>query len=544
MDSEAQAALQPLLSAWLADPGMPDTLRPLIQAVSSPRGQWQTFVAGSMTSGLMGAGALGFLTNELAPVVNRAIASNPHGLLSPSDAAAAVAMGIQRGVDYQFDAAAQGLDNNRFRTLVDLHRALPPLTALQDLVNRGQYTLDGATGTLVRQGFTPDDASRMMALRHLHLTPQEAAAAWNRSIVSTDEGRAIAALSGMSGQDYDRLTELGGEPLAMEELLFAYRRGIIGEDRLRRGFVQGPVRNEWFDVFKTLRHVPMSISDALEAAVKGHLSEADAARITEQNGLDPSQFAPLMASQGSPPGPQAMLDYLNRGLMSEAEVTQGLRESRLNNKYIPMLLRSRFETMPPETVRLMYARGAMSREDALHRLQARGYNPEDAAIVLNGASAHKIQAQRDLTVSQVVQLYSQRLIAQSDATAMLDALGFDLGESGYILALADLARLQRLSSAAITRVRAAYVSNRIDSTQAINTLDRLGIPPDGRDDLMTVWDLERDTPTRSLTLAQLQQAYRRGIIDQGTFLSRLVGMGYAQEDAQIILDLTPAPTGA
>lgn len=543
MDSEAQAALSPVLGPLANDPDLPAHLRPLLGAVAAPHGQWQTFVAGSTTGALMGAGVLGFLTNELAPAINRAIASNPHGVLSPTDAAAAVALNIQRGVDYAFDAAAQGLDANRFRTLVDLHRAFPAPSVLQDLVNRNLYTVEGASGTLIRQGYTPDDANRIMALRRLHLTPQEAAAAWNRNIVSTDEGRDIAALAGMPAQDFDRLTELGGEPLAMQELLFAYRRGLIGEDRLNRGFVQGPVRNEWYDVFKALRYLPMPTGDALEAATKGHLTVDAARAIAQQNGLEPAHFDPLLESQGNPLGPEKMIDLWNRGIMSAAQVEQGIRESRVNNKYIPWFMASRFEVMPPETVRLMYQRGAMSKEDALRRLQERGYTAQDAAIILTGASAHKTRATRDLTVSQVTELYAQRLIAKADAATMLGALGFETDESDWILALADLARVRRLTSAVVARVRAAYVANRIDSTGASHLLDAAQVPPDARDDLLAVWDLERATPTRSLTLAQVQQAYRRGLFDQAAFVARLVGMGYAPEDADVIVKLTPAPAG-
>jgi hypothetical protein len=505
-------------------------------------GQWQTLLAGTATGAAMGGGILDLITNEFAPAIQALLYNDPNMLLAPTDAAAAVARGI---IDYpagELEAGKGAISPARFKTLWELNRGIPSPEELRELTNRGLLNEADAQHAIERGGLDGRWSQSLMALRHALLSPEQLAALVTFGVLSEAAAAKMAAQSGTSAEDFHLLVLGNGQPPSSEELLFAYRRGIIDKARLLKGITQGPIRNEWFDVIESLGQVPMSTADAVEASIQGHLSKGEAQKIAAQNGLLPAQFEPLWQTAGSPPGGQEMLHWLNRGLMTEAEVRQGLTESRLKPKYVDLLIRSRAALPPMTTIRSAFAKGAITHVRALKLLSEHGYSAEDADMILAAAHAEKTATIRHLTESQVVELYTDRAIGQGDAHDMLSALGYDDTDIAWILEIADLKRTRAHVSAALSKIRSEYVGRHIDENGAQGAMDVLLIPPDQRDDLLALWDIERSVVTKQLTLAQATAAFKRGIIGQGDFTDRVAAMGYAAADVQILLALA-APAG-
>ncbi len=542
MDAEAGAALGPWLQRLLNTGQVPDSLRPLLTVIAKPDGQWTMFAAGSATGAVMAGGLGALLTNELGPAIADVVETNPNIPISVSDIANAAVRDIPVQYPHEREARRQGIRGTRFNALVELNKARPTPDVIATLYNRGVITRERAEFLLRRNGYDDADREAILALRHAIPTPAELAEMTVRGIIPQGDARALAVQSGVSHEDFDRLALLAGEPPAIQELLFAWRRGFISEARLRHGIEQSRVRNEWIDVVEKSGTVPMSTSDAITAAVKGHLTPDAARTIAHQNGLIPDQFDTLLATAGNPPGVQEMLSWWRRGLMTEEQVVQGIRESHLNNKYIP-LIKAASEALPPLTsIRAMVRHGTITVQRGLDLLAKHGYAPDIAAALLNAASAAKTQTQRDLSVSQVLTLHTDRALSDVDATAILTGFGYDESEIGWLLLLSTFQRLRRFEQAALNRISRSYVTGVIDVTQASGALDGLQVTPDARDDLIALWDEERATPTKSLTSAQVAQAVVRGYLTHEEGVSRLIGQGYAADDADIVLNLAlPKP---
>lgn len=537
VSDEVRSVMGPLWKQMLDDPDVPDDFKPLLKALATQRGQAWAWIAGTATGAAMAGGLVNLLSNALNPVIFKAIQAAPHNVLSPDVAATLAQRGLASGFDPYYDSSANGIDRDRYNSLQRLVQARPSPTQIMDFINRNSVTLDGARAMLRLQGYGQSDIERILGLRHVPLSPDILAQMWNRDIVNTQEGRARSEFQGVSSADFDKLTLLGGEPPAPQELLLAWRRGIIDEKDVNRALVQGPLRKEWIGVIKSLQWEPLPISEAADAVNQGHMSLSAARKVARINGVKDDDFDVVLANAGLPPGPQETLDWVNRGLITEAQGLQALYESRIKNSWVPTYMKSRHETMPPETVRLMYSRGAITAADASRRLQMRGYSAADAAIILDGASAEKTASSRDLTQAQIRELYTDRAIGRDDASAWLQTLGYEADEAVWILELADLQRVRRFFTAATNRVRAAYVAGRVDVNDASALLDRVGIPADQRDDMLDLWDIERDTTSKALTPAQVVSAVKKGIIDVAAGMRRLVGQGYAADDAAILLEL-------
>lgn len=532
---EIKSTMGPLWQRFAQDEDTPEGLRATFQALATETGQAWGFIGGLATSTVLGGGLMDIIINEMNPLTHKVISLNPHGVLTISDAAQAIVRGLGSNVDLEFDMAAQGLDENRRQTVINLTEASMPPGEVNELMRRNIITTQEGAQLLQRLGFRPVDIPRMLELRHIPLSPADAAAAWARSSIDEAKSDEYGIKGGVSKEDMRILRDLAGQPPSPEELLFAWRRGIIDEDDVTRGIVQGPIRNEWIPVIKALQWMPLSPSEAADAVNQGHMDLAKAQQVAKESGVTAEDFAVIVANAGIPPGPQEALDWVNRGYITEQQFREAFLESRIKNKYIDLYLRSRFEVMPPETIRLMVSRGALTKEEGLSRLQQRGYTPEDAAIIIDGASAEKTQGSRNLTVAQVLELRSDALISDEDALGMLEAAGYDPDEAVWVTQLADLRRVSGFVRAAINRTKASYVAGRLSEVDAGGILDQLGLPPEYKEDAFALWDLERTTVTKGLTTAQVVSAVKKGFLSLEEGLGRLTGQGYATEDAQILL---------
>lgn len=537
VSDELRSVMGPIWRAAAEDTETPEELRPLFRALGTQRGQAWAWIAGTATGAAMGGGLMNLLTNALNPVVLPLIAAAPHGILSPSDAAAVWRAGLSRKFNALHDSRSGGIDDDRFTALVELGRPLPTVDELRAMLNRGDIAEGAAVDVLRRYGYAQAHHADLLGLRRTDHSAPEIAAMWNRGIVDTGTANSLAARVGVNTTQMRRLLELGGEPPAPAELLLAWRRGIVTEAQVDRALRQGPLRFEWIPVIKSLQWQPLTVTEAADAVNQGHMDEQAARKVARENGVRDADFDVIVANAGIPPGPQEALDWVNRGLLTEQGFRSIFLESRIKNKYIDLYLKSRHETMPPETVRLMYSRGAMAADDALRRLQQRGYSREDAAIILDGASAEKTQADRNLTVAQIRDLYAERLISRDDALAMLGAAGYESGEAEFVIELAELARLRRFATAATNRIKSGYIAGHLSELDTQSRLDALGMPPDFKDDVLALWDIERSTVTRGLTTAQIVAAVKRGFLDPDDGMARLTGQGYSPDDALILLRL-------
>lgn len=532
---ELGGTIGPVWARVAEHPDTPEWMRTTGLFLANPRGQGGSIVAGIGAGILMGGGLADLITNELAPAIGSLIALNPHGIFTPADAAVMAARGLAPYGMLVDDAMRGGLGQERFQQLVAANSTYPTLEEALALYNRRIIDRSTMETLLVRLGYSHDMIQLLAQLHHVPLTAEQLASMWARSIVTMDEGAGLAAATGTDAEDFRRLTELAGQPPAPEILYLAYRRGIIDAERLERGIVQGPIRNEWFDVLQAVQFHSMTPEQAAGAVTQGHMTVDRGQSIAKEYGLDPEDFATLIETAGLPPGIEFAGEAYNRGFISDAEFGAMFLESRIKNRYLPLLRQMRTRLLPQETARSLLAKGVITQEHCMTVLLGHGFSPEDAAALIAGSLVEKGAATRDLSLSQTLGLYEEREISAEIATEMLLALGFDDGEAALILLLTDTKRLRAYRNAVITKIRSGVVAGLLEETEAVQAMDAIGVPPERRNDLLVLWDIEKTTVTRNLTPAQLVTAAKKQLLSVGQVLSRLVGQGYSSEDARVLL---------
>lgn len=526
--------------------GTPE-LKRLFSSLGTERGQAWAWIGGTATGAAMGGGLVNLLTNELNPVILPLIAANPHGILSPTDAAMAALKGLDGPPTWHDEARKGGIDQNRFDALVELNRPHMTPSELAESMNRSGLHYDLASKLMKRHGYEKWEADLLLTMRHFILSPEILAQMWNRDIVDDQQGEYLAGKSGMSPEDFRRMTELGGEPPDTTSLILAWRRGIITEAQVDRALVQGPIRKEWIPVIKGLQEEPLSPSDTASAVTQGYITPEEGARRAALFGINAEDFRLIVESAGLPPGLEFAGEARNRGLITEAEWESMFLESRIKNRYIPLMAKMRVNLIPAETVRMMYRLGVYPRDAARTTLQGHGYTTVDAEAMLALEDIRSTEGTKELSASQVVGLYLDELVSRETALQMLTASGYGNEEAEWRLAMADVDKMRRYVNAVVSKVRSAYVGSRIPVNDAISLLDQAGVAATQRDAMIDLWDIERDIVTSQLTTAQIQSALKKGFITSSGAYDRFLGRGYAPEDASILVRLAggdaPASSG-
>lgn len=538
VSDEVRAAMGHVFQRIASSPDTPADLVPLFHHLANTRGQAFGWIGGAATGAAMSSGLGDLLTNSLAPVISTLIAENPNAYLSPEQSASIAARGISADWDNQHEAARRGVSGDRFRLLQRLGQRDLAEQSVLELFNRGVLSTDEAQAELVKGGMSHESARKLVTLAKVPLSPQEAAQAWARNLVSDQLVHLSARTAGMTNEDADVLMGLAGEPPPTEALIEAWRRGIITEQDFDRGIIQGPIRNEWIATIKALFEAVLSPQEAAAAVTQGHLTMEQALAKAKLSGVTPEDFAIIVDNAGLPPGVQFALDAMNRGVVTKEQFTAMFLESRIKNKYIDLMLAMSRQLIPAETVRIAYRLGAYPREKALETLGAHGYSVADAESLLALEDIRAREGTKELTRAQLMSLFGDDIITEAEASSMLADMGFDPIEVQWMIALEEGNKVRRFVNALVTRVRNAYVQGTMEADEAIQILTGAGIGATQRDNLLSLWDLERQSLTAQLTAAQIVAAIKKGLLDRAEGKDRLIARGYTERDAEILISLS------
>lgn len=531
--------LAPMLhDAIAANPDMDPRIKDYLTRTASGQHQLQA-VAGHLAMAGAGSVLSTLLSNELAPFGYAIVSANPHLRLDAPTAAAARAIGTFTADDAYAESAAQGYNSVRADVLHDLAVAVPDSATIGQLVNRGQLSDVDAMFWIQRGGYGPSLHRPLLSLREEVLSPADAALAVLRSEITAAAGAAKAALSGVTAEDFATLVANTGEPLGLQSLAEALRRGFIDEPTFLRGVAQSRVRNEWGPVALALRYEPMSTADAVTGVVQNHLSAAAAATIADQNGLAPGQVVTLIENAGEPLSRTELEQLYNRGEIDQATVEQGLRESRLKDKYVPDAFALHVRLPEPRQVVAMVSHGVLTHDQAAALLVQYGFSAEVAGQLIAEGTATRLGAHKDLTIGEIRQLYVDGVFSRDQAVSYLQLLGYDATLAGFLISSWDLIAAGQLTRQVVGAVRGRYVAHKLDWPAAAALLTAEGIPADAQDRYQAAWTIERDARVATLSEAQIVHAHKTNLISGQDAHDRLAGLGYSDDDINILLGVAP-----
>lgn len=533
-----------ILAPVLTSEDIPADVRAMFGRAVSGRHQWLSMIVGAGASVALGGGLSALFSNLFAKPVRGYNSLNPNLQPDVGTVAQLDAKGLIGHSAGTFAARGDGFDATWYDRLVGLNAQYPSPETIIQLVQRGYITENTAENWLNVQGVQPGVSASFLRLQRTLLSPADAALAEVRGHLPHKAAAGIAEEAGITGHDYGVLRDNTAQPLTLTAVVELWRRGAVSEADLERAIHESTVDDSWTDAIKQLGIVPPSPDIALQAYLEGQVPEAEARRRYKEGGGDPSWFDSDYDTRGSAPSPVELGDMANRGIIpwngqgpKATTFQQGFLEGPWRNKWRGPMRKLAEYLPPPRTVTAMYHEGSLTRKEANDLLVKQGLTAHLAAAYTQSGSNQKTAGQRDLAVSTIMDLYRDQAIGKQDAKGFLTDLGYDGDEADFILLVSDLRRVQRYTETAIRTIHTQYTNHSITQLNASDKLDHLGVPSGQRDQLLQLWDLERQARVETLTATQIRQAFEHDLISRDDAVQRLVNKGYSRGDAGIFVQL-------
>ncbi|MGH3571183.1 MAG: hypothetical protein ACRDUW_05040 [Pseudonocardiaceae bacterium] len=378
------------------------------------------------------------------------------------------------------------------------------------------------------------------------LPPADAADGVVRGRWDDGTGFSFARSSGVTAETFRNMVALVGEPPPLDEMRDLWKRGDLDYSALAEMFKFSRVRDDYFEEWVRASYHTMSGADAIEGRLKGVIDDATARDLFTQAGGLASQYDWILALAGNPIGVQQALNLWNHRLISEDKVTEVILHSRINPIFEPIAKLMRHRFLAPFQVSQALKAGGATAAEATQWLLDDGYPADQVAAIVREGSATKVAKHKDLTESQITELYDSGLFSHDDATQHLVALGYDPGETDFILAVYDQRRELTMAQAAVNQVRKVYLARRIDDAAALAMLGSLGVDATAQQNYLAIWKVEQESELKELTMAQVGSAFKKGLMTDTEAMFRWAVMGYSPADTAVLLGEYggPPPAGS
>lgn len=415
---------------------------------------------------------LGYLVNQLEEDV----------VLDPAGLADAVVRHVRTFTSAAGEAHASGINDSRFKELVDLAGEPPAMQQVLEWWRRGFITF-GEPGPTKANVANAIATSRVYTywttvIKKAQFVPPSVAEAVNaklRNQISEDEAIGLAYFAGLgtpsltapSGHDtsdtaraFKVLLDTAGRPPAVGELLTLWRRGLI-----------------------------------------------------ESGDLTPATATP------TPNG---------------LTFAQGILEGDTKDKWLPKYAEL-FTQYPSEYyVHMMLKTGQITKTTAISLLKKLGYTTTVVNGIIGSGVASSTAAYKGLTESIIADLYTAQAIDKTEAKTLLLQIGDNPSVVTFILEYLDLKRILKFVNSAITKVATQFVNGKITKNQASAALSRLGVPSTQVTTLLATWQIEKTTVVKLPTESQYVDAYKYGVISATEALAGLESIGYTPYDAWLV----------
>lgn len=228
-----------------------------------------------------------------------------------------------------------------------------------------------------------------------------------------------------------------------------------------------------------------------------------------------------------------MLHRLRPGT-TDNPFTEADLETMLTVADIPAFFRDRLKEVGyyPLTrvdVRRMYGLGVLDRDEVKANYLDLGYNDLNAERMTEFTVRFEKQEQRDLTRSVIVSAYERKVMPRGEAYSALQDIGYDDDDADLFLLIADTKLIEQTMKAELDRLEFLFVEGMITETDVYTELGRFNLSADQQHHLFTQWTISRLKKISLATKSELEDLYKRDIIDRDAFKEGLIKRRYDEE---------------
>ncbi len=411
---------------------------------------------------------------------------------------------------------------------------------IQELHRRGEITEEEARRRLAQQGFSEDSISYILKLEKRLLSPGEVRSLYWWGTITREQAIEYLKRAGYTEQDAARTLDTSWATPDIATIREGYLRGKFTEEEVDTLLARAGIREEERDAIKSLFWVLPTVSDLIRMAVREVFTPEIRERFgldedypeafdhyAKQVGLAPEWARAYWAAHWELPSLQMGYEMLHRGVITREELELLLRAQDVMPFWRDKLIAISYSPFTRVDIRRMYQVGVLSKEDVFRAYKDIGYDDWHAQKLTEFTLMGAAEEERDLTKTDILGGYRERMISREEAVSALVKMGYDEEEANFYLDREDY-KAEKERRDTITKIwKELYITRRVSQNDVIRALSEINLPASQIDNLISTWDAEREAQLRTPTLSDLRRYYKKGIIDETTFRQELEVLGFS-----------------
>lgn len=224
-----------------------------------------------------------------------------------------------------------------------------------------------------------------------------------------------------------------------------------------------------------------------------------------------------------------------RGYISKEELKEALARQGYPDEAIDRLIKYRERLLTLSELQNALKYNLIDEEKFREELRKLGYPKEYIDLLVRLTRVSKIEKERDLTKSEILRLYSLKIIDRDEAKSLLMKLGYSEHEAELLLDIEDYKETSKIKHLTYSQIRRLYFRGIIDKVEATNMLKELHYSDEAIKRILELWEYEKQRTTIKIPLSIIKLAYLYGVLDKDKVEEILKKMGYADNVIQIYL---------
>jgi len=557
--------LAPFIDEILDIEELPESMRVLLEGIRNPEHEVGALLSQGLTNSLMGTLSGNIMAPVLAPVAQQMNILSRAAIPEPDDAIQAWRNGDIIREDMEVILAKHGLPDWWQRVMLNLARSHAGLGEIMQAFMRGEIPEDQLQDEFERLGLTYDDQLILLSGAKTRLNDAQWIIAWRRGEIEKDQlveelrklgwvddhiellltvnepvpgpgdlismavreafNEEVAALFGYD-QDYpvefaEHMEQLGYNP----DWALRYWRSHWDLPGVSQGyelFHRGIISREELENLMRALDIPVFWREALLRGSYSTLTRVDVRRMYELGVLDREQVYREYLNYGySPTNAERMTEFTVKYAQSDGGTAT-----------------ANFRDLTRTTILEAYRKGLITHEQAETRLMGLDYDQEDIDLLISLEDWDKLIADsydpeedfKDDIMRIVQEGYSRRIIGETDAINMLSEVGYSEQQIAYQLQSLDFWAMLDDMDAELDTVGKSYIVRATNRSNAIDRMNRLGMPSSMQEKMLERWDVQREVRDRRATEAQYRKLLLSEIIGLEEYKENLRGLGYTEYD--------------
>lgn len=342
------------------------------------------------------------------------------------------------------------------------------------------------------------------------------------------------------------LEETTRPTLTRDELAILWKKQAITDDYFFDELYKQGYTPERIEQVRQLRNLIPGISDIIRMAVREAFSPdvvarfgydqdypGDAAEWVTKQGYDEDWFKRSWYAHWNLPSPTQGFEMLHRlrpdrtdTPFTKDDLDTLLRVADIAPYFRERLTQIAYQPITRVDIRRLYATGVYSEQDVYDAYLDIGYNERDATSLTAYTTLDTKQELKQASLSQIIGAYRRGILSRDDTKAMLDEIGYPDDVIEFYLKNTDFDIAQDIYDIKLEVAHQLFINSAIDEVGVMGIIGSLNIPSDRLQAILELWGVQRNNKFALPSRSELDDLYRRGIVDVDDYTGYLKRDGY------------------